>query len=103
MCANIKVFIYFMISYGKYIAILYHYLTFPVNTRVRSPSVAGANSLHFLSVTRKKTEAKERVRNRPELGGRLSDFSRVFSIFAAPSSMRQPRVTSGTSDGPSLP
>ena len=39
MCANIKVFIYFMISYGKYIAILYHYLTFSVNTRVRSPSV----------------------------------------------------------------
>ena len=39
MCANINVFIYFMISYGKYIAILYHYLTFPVNTRVRSPSV----------------------------------------------------------------
>ena len=39
MCANIYVFIYFMISYGKYIAILYHYLTFPVNTRVRSPSV----------------------------------------------------------------
>ena len=75
MCANIYVFIYFMISYGKDIAILYHYLTFSVNTRVRSPSVAGANSLHFLSVTRKKTEAKERVRNRPELGGRLSDFS----------------------------
>ena len=42
MCANINVFIYFMISYGKYIAILYHYLTFPVNTRVRSPSVTGA-------------------------------------------------------------
>ena len=39
MCANINVFIYFMISYGKYIAILYHYLTFSVNTRVRSPSV----------------------------------------------------------------
>ena len=39
MCANIKVFIYYMISYGKYIAILYHYLTFSVNTRVRSPSV----------------------------------------------------------------
>lgn len=39
MCANIYVFIYFMISYGKDIAILYHYLTFSVNTRVRSPSV----------------------------------------------------------------
>lgn len=39
MCANIYVFIYFMISYGKDIAILYHYLTFSVNTRVQSPSV----------------------------------------------------------------
>ncbi|SEV83912.1 hypothetical protein SAMN04487850_0372 [Prevotella aff. ruminicola Tc2-24] len=157
MCANIKVFIYFMISYGKYIAILYHYLTFPVNTRVRSPSVAGANSLHFLSVTRKKTEAKERVRKRPAseavcpilVATQWARFAQtafrisllvlhskprlnmapkivqslktsscgVFSIFAAPveaqkrkgvagaapSSMRQPRVTSGTCDGPSLP
>jgi hypothetical protein len=39
MCANISVFIYFMISYGKDITILYHYLTFSVNTRAQSPSV----------------------------------------------------------------
>ena len=30
--------------------------------------------VHFLSVTRKKTEPKERVRKRPELGGRMSDY-----------------------------
>ena len=30
--------------------------------------------VHFLSVTRKKTEPKERVRKRPGLGGRVSDF-----------------------------
>ena len=29
---------------------------------------------HFLSVTRKKTETKERVQKRPELRGRLSDY-----------------------------
>ena len=93
MCANIYVFIYFMISYDKDIAILYHYLTFPVNTRVRSPSVAGANSLHFLSVTRKKTEAKERVRKRPELGGRLSDFS-SHSMRSSSARLACPRTRS---------
>ena len=30
--------------------------------------------IHFLSVARKKTESKERARNRPELRGRMSDF-----------------------------
>ena len=93
MCANIYVFIYFMISYDKDIAILYHYLTFSVNTRVRSPSVAGANSLHFLSVTRKKTEAKERVRKRPELGGRLSDFS-SHSMRSSSARLACPRTRS---------
>ena len=77
MCANIYVFIYFMISYGKYIAILYHYLTFSVNTRVQSPSVAGA--------------APVEAQKRKGVAG------------AAPSAVRQPRVISGTCDGPSLP
>ena len=70
MCANISVFIYFMISYDKDIAILYHYLTSPVNTRVRSPSVAGAELVEaqkppagififFLSPERKPKQKKE--------------------------------------------
>jgi len=33
-------------------------------------------NLHFLSVARKKTEAKERVRKRPELRGRNHNFSK---------------------------
>jgi hypothetical protein len=33
-------------------------------------------NLHFLSVARKKTEAKERARKRPELRGRNHDFSK---------------------------
>ena len=36
-------------------------------------------NLHFLSVTRKKTEAKERARKRPELGGRKSSSCGMFS------------------------
>ena len=46
--------------------------------------------LHFLSVTRKKTEAKERVRKRPELGGRLSDFS-SHSMRSSSARLARPR------------
>ena len=164
MCANIYVFIYFMISYGKDIAILYHYLTFSVNTRVRSPSVAGANSLFifFLSPERKPKQKKEcenvlsseaacpilvatqwtrfaqtafrisflvlhskpRLNMAPKIGQSLKTSScgvfRGFSrentkhraVIGLPlglsknvleEAVRQPRVISGTCDGPSLP
>ena len=38
-------------------------------------SPSSSSFFHFLSVTRKKTETKERVRKRPELGGRNTNSS----------------------------
>ena len=56
---------------------------------------------HFLSVTRKKTETKERVRKRPELGGRNTNSSNhsknslrsnSFSYFVVQIAFRNPKL-----------
>ena len=58
-------------------------------------------NLHFLSVTRKKTEAKERARKRPELGGRNTNSSNhsmnslrsnSISYFVPQIAFRNPRL-----------
>ena len=64
-------------------------------------------NLHFLSVTRKKTEAKERARKRPELGGRNTNSSNhsmnslrsnSISYFVAQIAYRNQRLNNDSKD-----
>ena len=78
-----------MISYGKDIAILYHYLTFSVNTRVRSPSVGlGVRHRRLCTIRRSGGGGSQwnKLRDRrralgPQRGARLLSIgSRLLSM-----------------------